>query len=821
MKKIAPYSTWLGALLVAILFLTATVDHAEALTRSQVRSVLQNRTTTTTTNLTTSATPVIEQLISSMSAPIFPTRLSRNLSLGGRGEDVRTLQRFLIGRGLLGADFATGYFGRLTEAGVRKFQAAQGIASSGSAATTGWGAVGPRTRARIASLGAGSSGTIGSTSSALCDAHKSDLAPLYELLNGTTQQHFYTTSEAEKKDFISRLGFHDWGVTTYIYSRQIEGTVPLQRFKKTSSEDRVYTTHPNTELLASQGYAFEKIEGYAYPNIADGLFSLEQYHLSVDSPYAYAKNAEHAYGRSDLAWLYAGWGYVDEGVQAYACKGAPYIRNTTVLAFAGATLEISGSGFGDDPKSSDYRVTFNKGSNSIVVSSDSSEIISWADNFIKLRTPVGAASSYRASITAGTYGTSNSVPMGVYAYSSYPSYAADDPYGRYPLDIALDQTGAVWNISESTRGIESLTPAGKNVFYKDIQPANPIFYTDPASGGSGMTDISLFDEDVDVAANGDIWYTQGSDAYAEKGASRVVRVSPGSGTQRCYNIPQDGAGIIGVAVDDSTGTVWVSAGSLHAGKGNFIASFEPKTFTDAETSCTYDFISAPPAPWCASGKTDGCFTKYQLPKDNTSAAHIVKGPDGNIWFTEGWNSAIGMLDTVTKQITEFPLPKPSYEMPFQGSGYDFGSMPWQLAFDSSDNLWVNEYAHGGFVSFDIAARHRLSCTALDGAGGNPCMRRYGIIYSPSSAATWDTDRPHSIAVDTRDNVWFTINTYPADKGVGYIGLIDPQREMNFFPPLPDVGVTGGATGIVVDDKTNDIWFNAFWNSKVVHLRFIP
>jgi peptidoglycan hydrolase-like protein with peptidoglycan-binding domain len=77
--------------------------------------------------------------------------LTRTLNRGMDGADVRDLQVFLKARGLLDAD-ATGFFGPLTETAVRAFQKNEGIVSSGDAASTGFGAVGPKTRARIAAL---------------------------------------------------------------------------------------------------------------------------------------------------------------------------------------------------------------------------------------------------------------------------------------------------------------------------------------------------------------------------------------------------------------------------------------------------------------------------------------------------------------------------------------------------------------------------------------------------------------------------------------------------------------------------------------------
>lgn len=68
--------------------------------------------------------------------------VSATLKAGMNGnEDVKTLQLFLIAKGYLSAD-PTGYYGAMTKAAVKKFQADNGIVSDGSI-------VGPATRAAI------------------------------------------------------------------------------------------------------------------------------------------------------------------------------------------------------------------------------------------------------------------------------------------------------------------------------------------------------------------------------------------------------------------------------------------------------------------------------------------------------------------------------------------------------------------------------------------------------------------------------------------------------------------------------------------------
>ncbi|MDB5237758.1 MAG: hypothetical protein JWM46_28 [Candidatus Kaiserbacteria bacterium] len=87
------------------------------------------------------------------SAPVAtdPVSGTRTLSRGLSGTDVTSLQQFLISQKLLSADSATGFFGALTEAAVKSFQRSKGIVSAGTPSTTGYGAVGPKTRGVIAS----------------------------------------------------------------------------------------------------------------------------------------------------------------------------------------------------------------------------------------------------------------------------------------------------------------------------------------------------------------------------------------------------------------------------------------------------------------------------------------------------------------------------------------------------------------------------------------------------------------------------------------------------------------------------------------------
>ncbi|OGG58487.1 hypothetical protein A2765_02020 [Candidatus Kaiserbacteria bacterium RIFCSPHIGHO2_01_FULL_56_24] len=79
--------------------------------------------------------------------------LSRALRQGMSGSDVTGLQAFLATDSSVYPEATvSGYFGALTQAAVQRFQARHLLVSSGTPDTTGYGAVGPATRAAIAGL---------------------------------------------------------------------------------------------------------------------------------------------------------------------------------------------------------------------------------------------------------------------------------------------------------------------------------------------------------------------------------------------------------------------------------------------------------------------------------------------------------------------------------------------------------------------------------------------------------------------------------------------------------------------------------------------
>ncbi|MEI6864169.1 MAG: peptidoglycan-binding domain-containing protein [Candidatus Adlerbacteria bacterium] len=93
-------------------------------------------------------------------APALAATISTQMDIGTTGSDVTTLQQTFAGDASLYPEgLVTGYFGSLSSAAVKRFQANNGIVSSGSAATTGYGRVGPATIAKFNAVYGSGTGT--------------------------------------------------------------------------------------------------------------------------------------------------------------------------------------------------------------------------------------------------------------------------------------------------------------------------------------------------------------------------------------------------------------------------------------------------------------------------------------------------------------------------------------------------------------------------------------------------------------------------------------------------------------------------------------
>lgn len=119
---------------------------------------------------------------------------TQTMDIGSRGSEVAALQTFLSTQtSYYPEGLVTGYYGPLTAAAIMRFQCAEEIVCSGSAATTGYGRVGPMTLAQLNLVASGKTGA---------DVSAPVISPTSVTVGSTTATvHFGTSKAAQGKVF--------------------------------------------------------------------------------------------------------------------------------------------------------------------------------------------------------------------------------------------------------------------------------------------------------------------------------------------------------------------------------------------------------------------------------------------------------------------------------------------------------------------------------------------------------------------------------------------------------------------------------------------
>jgi hypothetical protein len=88
------------------------------------------------------------------------------------------------------------------------------------------------------------------------------MTALYRWSNYRRGSHFYTTDPSG--ELASYTGYTFEGITGYIATSQLPGTIALYRWSNSRNGDHFYTTNPSGELAPHRGYAYEGVLGYIW-----------------------------------------------------------------------------------------------------------------------------------------------------------------------------------------------------------------------------------------------------------------------------------------------------------------------------------------------------------------------------------------------------------------------------------------------------------------------------------------------------------------------------------------------------------------------------
>ena len=91
---------------------------------------------------------------------------------------------------------------------------------------------------------------------------------LRHLIRQRDGENFYTASSTEAADAENQLGYKETDILGSVWTKQIEGTVPLYRLYRAGGRDDHFYTISETEKNAAikkSGYRFEGVVGYVFP----------------------------------------------------------------------------------------------------------------------------------------------------------------------------------------------------------------------------------------------------------------------------------------------------------------------------------------------------------------------------------------------------------------------------------------------------------------------------------------------------------------------------------------------------------------------------
>ncbi len=318
----------------------------------------------------------------------------------------------------------------------------------------------------------------------------------------------------------------------------------------------------------------------------------------------------------------------------------------------------------------------------------------------------------------------------------------------YPLGIAAGPDGNLW--FTETQKIGRITPAGVITEFP-----LPVLWL-----GSGPNKIT-------AGPDGNLWFTE----TAGSGIGKITT----SGVISEYGLPDGSANPTGITIGPD-GYIWFAESPCPGGCNATFGSLTGEAIGRITLSGAVSEFTTTPDP--------SIFNSYVL--------GITSGADGNLWFTEGGNSAIGRI-TPAGVVTDFPVPD-------QGNqGHVVG-----VTQGPDGNVW---FVVGGIGCGDLSPQ----C--------NPAANPVGKI-TPAGVVTEfplpDNGGLTAIVTGPDGNLWFT-DANEVQGQFGKIGRITTAGVIKEFPlPTPNslpIAIASGADG--------NIWFVESLNNKIGRITVGP
>ena len=270
--------------------------------------------------------------------------------------------------------------------------------------------------------------------------------------------------------------------------------------------------------------------------------------------------------------------------------------------------------------------------------------------------------------------------------------------GSDPWGTAFDSSGRVWVAApdcDPSPMCSSTTPPGKIDVFNPATSSWPNTYTLPS--GYAQPLFLAFD------AQGNVWFSLPM-------GNSIGMLNPSNKTFQQWTVPTPSAGPWGIAIDQN-GNIWFTEHYT-----NKIGRFNPttQTFTEISTPATNSqpygiTVDGSNNVWFTENNSSvaligeytsgGTLQEYKIRTGSTSGLtpHLITAdPNGNIWWSEGWVSAIGEL-VVSQAVPGTNQGVTEYF--YQKTCNSCGSHTSGISVDSTGQIWFDDSLQSIFGSF--------------------------------------------------------------------------------------------------------------------------
>jgi streptogramin lyase len=331
----------------------------------------------------------------------------------------------------------------------------------------------------------------------------------------------------------------------------------------------------------------------------------------------------------------------------------------------------------------------------------------------------------------------------------------DEGLGSFSVirDFVAGPDGNMWFADSGSAGTDAaigkVTPAGQIAEYASpvggkpwwiiVGPDESLWFTATravgrvtTAGALGAYELPGVLGELATGPDGNVWFTYGSGANAAIG--RVERHSDGSATITLF---QTGLG-------------------PHSVPERIVAAGGYLWFTDlSEAEPAIGRVSA-----------DGQITEFRTGlAPNSYVVDLEPGPEGNVWFTDYGDGAVGRIDP-TGQISEFTA-EHEHMGPDPWLRHEPGRWLQHLVAGPDGNMWFN--LSGGYSGIGKVSQSGHITTFLDGQAG-----------------LGGDSNPKELAAGPNGELWFVSNTGVYTQSIGRIvpGDDSPPQESSQTTPAP-------------------------------------